>query len=581
VSILGCLFACTLGLVQAQSSLRSGAARLTTRQVQDQFQSELMALLGHGDAASTARLERFQTQLRPMYLALPKSADGSLDDGATRYALHRFFAQQHGWHVKGLEATGAEKWGDAASTTMLEDHIPSYILQLFKQKGGWTGLRELAVLAATIEDLVHSEAIQLLTSAYVAQGVSLEQSLAGDAERRVVETYLLFHIMPSPKYAALSVQALNSLLPKVPKFYTGWEDTLLWLQDLQGAMDYEEFSRQNPFKAGDVSTRSRDFNSVTNLIEVFGERYGQFQNLECRAMKNTLIDLSDGFGRVRLSKFYSAAFENSSKTSQHFSESPEYLRHLGVLDETDSQQPSVIVTNYMYSRANCMASSSLYSICCIDECEAIMTRLEQSIASSAAKPQVIAELVSATASDTVSAPRVLAAPLRNRLDDIANRHGGRIPIHGRLFAQWMHHAFPNECPFPHVSGSLASPLTPSAWMHADGEVKRRIKASKEEMQTVIEADVNASTPETEYTFASLPWTEEEELMVGSIVAHPMGSASALLRLATLLLLVTSVTVGLLRMLSAAPASVLPVSSARVGKRACWSICAGEQRSQFI
>merc|ERR1719220_1034735 len=198
-----------------------------------------------------------------------------------------------------------------------------------------------------------------------------------------------------------------------------------------------------------------------------------------------------------------------------------------------------------------MASSSLYSICCIDECDAIMARFERSIASSAAEPQVIAELVSATPSDTVSAPRGLAVPLRRRLDDIDDRHGGRIPIHGRLFAQWMHHAFPNECPFPHVSGSLASPLTPAAWMHADGEVKRRIKASK------------------------------EELLVDVASAHPMGSASSSLRLAALVLLVTSVTVGLLRMLSAAPASLLPVSSARARKRACWSIFAGEQRSLFV
>merc|ERR1719189_495257 len=104
-----------------------------------------------------------------------------------------------------------------------------------------------------------------------------------------------------------------------------------------------------------------------------------------------------------------------------------------------------------------------------------MARLERSIASSAAKPQVIAELVSATPSDTVSAPRGLTAPLRRRLDDIADRHGGRIPIHGRLFAQWMHHAFPNECPYPHTSGSLAAPLSPVEWRQSEPNQMRRVK----------------------------------------------------------------------------------------------------------
>merc|ERR1719491_2121678 len=108
-----------------------------------------MTLLGQGDAASFDRLERFQSQIRPMFVALPKDADGGLDHGATRYALHRFFVQQHGWHVKGLEATGAEKWGDVASTAMLEDRIPSYVVQLFEQRKSRTGLQELAVLAAT------------------------------------------------------------------------------------------------------------------------------------------------------------------------------------------------------------------------------------------------------------------------------------------------------------------------------------------------------------------------------------------------------------------------------------------------
>merc|ERR1719412_1241371 len=126
-----------------------------------------------------------------MYDAVAKSADGNLDNGAARYILHRYFVQQHGWHVRGLEATGAEKWGDAASTTMLEDRIPSYVLQLFQQqRGGRTGLRELSVLAATLEDVVHSEAIQLLSRAYAAQSLPVEEKLNGAKEHRILTTYL-------------------------------------------------------------------------------------------------------------------------------------------------------------------------------------------------------------------------------------------------------------------------------------------------------------------------------------------------------------------------------------------------------
>merc|ERR1719493_88304 len=296
-----------------------------------------------------------------------------------------------------------------------------------------------------------------------------------------------------------------------------------------------------------------DFNEVVGLVEEMGERFGQFQNIECHEMKNALLDLSDGSGRVRLSKFYAVGAQGGKS---HFSESPAYLRHLGALDETDPKQPSVVVTNYMYARANCLASSSLYSICCLDECEALMAQLERNIANPVAPPQKVAELVSAMPSDTVSAPRNISEPMRRRLDDIARRHGGNIPLHGRLFAQWMHHAFPNECSYPHMTGSLESPVNPIEWMLTEEETGRSLKASMEEMQSVVDAalSLNASDPLAAAQEPALPWTEEEELMVGGPVAYPTGAVSSLIRPGSMLLAVSSAVFGLIRMLGVVPAS---------------------------
>merc|ERR1719512_277642 len=161
-------------------------------------------------------------------------------------------------------------------------------------------------------------------------------------------------------------------------------------------MDYLEFSQHNPFE--NRVAMSHDFNSLVRLVEGLGENYGQYQNLECRELKNALLDLSDGSGRVRLGKFYQAAHAG---LESHFTESPEYLWHLGILDETDPQHPSVILTNYLYARANCMAASGLYSICCIDECETLMSRLEKEISDPLGDPQTIAGIVSAMPSETV------------------------------------------------------------------------------------------------------------------------------------------------------------------------------------
>ena len=57
-------------------------------------------------------------------------------------------------------------------------------------------------------------------------------------------------------------------------------------------------------------------------------------------------------------------------------------------------------------------------------------------------------------SSTVQAPRNLSQTLLRRLDEIALGHDGTVVLHSRLFAQWMHQAFPRECPYPHVTGTI-------------------------------------------------------------------------------------------------------------------------------
>merc|ERR1719384_1142934 len=89
---------------QADNFLEPGVARITSQEVQQQLHTQLKTMLGQGEAADIARLERLQSLLKPLYSAMPKGPDGGLEHGTARYVLHRFFAQQHGWHVRGLEA---------------------------------------------------------------------------------------------------------------------------------------------------------------------------------------------------------------------------------------------------------------------------------------------------------------------------------------------------------------------------------------------------------------------------------------------------------------------------------------------
>merc|ERR1719453_1529012 len=123
----------------------------------------------------------------------------------------------------------------------------------------------------------------------------------------------------------------------------------------------------------------------------------------------------------------------------------------------------------------------------MDECEDILRHLENDIKGPEARPARITALVSKLPSSTVPAPRVLSASLLDRLNAIADTHNGVIPLHGRLFAQWMHLAYPRECPYPHLAGTTA-PQAAFAWM----ESGQKTQASSDEIELIIEESRNTS-----------------------------------------------------------------------------------------
>merc|ERR1719491_1653558 len=258
--------------------------------------------------------------------------------------------------------------------------------------------------------------------------------------------------------------------------------------------------QRNPF----VPQRET-FDSSVAFVEELGHHFGSFQDLECKALKGKLVELEhQGTGRVRLPRFYAGGV-NGDWT---LSESVQYLRNLGALDETDPNKPSVVIPNYLTSWTNCLTASGFYSVCCSDECEGLRQHLEEHVASPSAPPARIAEVVAHLHSDTVDAPRNLSSTLLARLDEVAQFHTGQVPLHGRLFAQWMHHAYPRECPFPHVSGTI-SPMSPEDWMSQNGV--DNVEATVEEMQLHHSRLEHEASMEDD-TDDSLPWTHVEELV---------------------------------------------------------------------
>jgi len=312
-----------------------------------------------------------------------------------------------------------------------------------------------------------------------------------------------------------------------------WGTSQEWMHGIQ--MELFPNSAQTPLH----------FNDTARIVEEVGRRYGVYNDKECNKLKSELLSIeSKKAGRVRLTEFYKKGLTGVFE----FNEKVEYLRALGALDESDANQTFVIVPNYVASRPNCLVASSFYAVCCRNECEDLMTTLEQKISSGMAKPQEILEIVSSLPSATVPRDQQISVGMAQKLERLAENNGGLVPLHGRLFALWMHHAYPRECPHPHKTGTT-SPQTPDEWMETTGQPESSL--SKEEAMQHIDKDVCdescagpvGSDARHHHHFAEneLPWDDAEELLSPSksmedfAQREPQQRGSLLMRFVWLLL----------------------------------------------
>jgi len=220
-------------------------------------------------------------------------------------------------------------------------------------------------------------------------------------------------------------------------------------------------------------------------------------------MKDQLVAMDrEGVGRVRLSDFYGTGLEKDWR----FGESETYLRDLGVLDESSPWKgKQVIIPNYLQAASNCIVAAPHYLVCCKNECEEMLGEIENAVGQPTVSVDQLLGVVQNISSPSDDAPPVLKGALTEQLQRVAESHGGRVPLHGRLFAQWMHYAFPRECMFPHKIGAYAQhTLTPGAF--GGGYI-----ATKDEMQEHAGASIDE--PDEQHTDENWmsQWSEEEEL----------------------------------------------------------------------
>jgi len=517
---------------------------------------ELEAALGEGHRRATeARVGRLEGALNGTFAVLPKLAGERVGAAAARYALHRLFVQLHGWQVKGLETAG-ESWAGGSPAEALGERLSGVARDLFEQRIARRGLdlHELAVLGATWEGLIHSEAVGRLQTAYRVLGHEPGAALNSSDATAAMNAYMAIYVLGA-NASAVVPQKLLATLGRMDRFYPNWPEVQKFLQGV----------RQEVAPGRERLT----FESTIAVVEEAGERFGRWQDSECRQLKDDLLQLEEvpGSGRVRLADFYNAALHQGK---WQFRESPAYLRQLGAIDDSEPEVLRVIIPNYVNGPSNCIASSAYYGVCCIDECEALLGHLERQVGAPSASPEKLASLVAGLPSSSVPGNRTLAPGLIRRLGEVAERHGGQVPLHGRLFGQWLHHAYPRECPFPHTSGTTR-PVNEKRYK---AETGRKSQATREEMEQHLEAAQGArrAAPDDEGLCSSM-WSEEEELVDPrahelerertAAAAVPAGGAGgcAALRLVAMLAAVGSLGVAMAQTLGAARAPQDPGAKA--------------------
>ena len=78
-------------------------------------------------------------------------------------------------------------------------------------------------------------------------------------------------------------------------------------------------------------------------------------------------------GRVSMANFYRPFHDGDRRI---FRESPKYLEFIGALDASTPRHYQVVIPNYVTSHGNCLRISAFHRLCCVNECELLMTQLE-------------------------------------------------------------------------------------------------------------------------------------------------------------------------------------------------------------
>jgi hypothetical protein len=399
--------------------------------------------------------------------------------------------------VRGLEhaSSASSEWRAADE---LSQQVPRYVESVLASRHAAEhvfDLHDAALMVAALERMVFDAESHLLEDVYRRHMIPTDTEIHRSSLVAILEEYLLRWILSEHiGHSGMRLTAMDR--EATARAFPQWGAVADMAAGEIQALDFRKKRMSQNYT----------FDDAHEIVGGIVHHFGSFWEAECTSMKDQLVAMdAHKTGRVPLAKFYGTGLD----ADWRFAESEAYLRDLGALDETSMWRgKQVIIANYIQAASNCIVSTSHYLVCCANDCESLLGEVEAGIGQPVGTPDEILLLVGNMTSqmtlDDDDAPH-LSASLRRQLEEIASAHGGQVPIHGRLFAQWLHYAFPRECPFPHKTGAVSA-LTPAEFGH--GYI-----ATKTDMQEHAGlADVPQAPVDKEDLQWMSQWSSEEELI---------------------------------------------------------------------
>lgn len=465
----------------------------------DDVMAALQETLSIDSERTIARLSEVEVSVDQTFVALPKNAVGRLDSRGVRHAVAAHFARDHGLLITGLEPHGmrSKSAKEAHELSVMKHKAPKMSNALLAARTDHHGLslKEVAATIVALEHLILEQPHRVLKSAYRLENLSDATALEETQVHEVLRNFL-FLIWHGQGFQ--DVVGYPGFKDTIQEDMLTYNESAEFELSAVGLYKYRMKHQRNPFVE-----KAFSYHNVVDVAKDMTRKYGRWQQASCTRMKTILMaNDPDRSGRIPLHTFYQAS---SNEQNALFQESREYLAKTGALDQSTISNPQVIIANYVTGPSNCVAAFTEHNVCCLNECERLMNDIEEEVEDSMAAPEQLLQIVANISNPSYKPPRLSESSpeMKAKLQEIASKHGGKVPLHGRLFGQWIHYAFPYECPYPQELNSNVV-LSPQTWQN-----RNHIASNADIARYIARANKNIVGP---YSTRSLDqWSDDEVL----------------------------------------------------------------------